>query len=328
MQCPTCGMESRRFGRDRTGNQRYQCVPCRRTFQEAREPALDARRVPSERAVFVLRLLLEGSSIRSVERLTNTHRDTIMRLLVAAGERAQTFLELTLRDVPVNDVQCDELWAFIGCKEKVRLRENYSELFGDAYTFTAIERHTKLLIAWHLGKRQPEDALQFGEKLSRATSGRFQITTDGWTPYRTAIPLTLDGRVDFAALVKEYAIPEGDERRYSPPVVVGTSTVVCWGNPDLNRVCTSHVERQNLTIRMACRRFTRLTNAFSKKWENHEAALGLLFAYYNFCRPHMTLNETGRKVTPAMATGLADHVWTVEELLTRISAQENGSTRS
>lgn len=327
MQCPDCGNEGRRFGRDRRGRQRFQCSPCRKTYQSPHDPSEDARRVPRERVVFILRLLLEGTSIRSVERLTNIHRDTIIRLMVAAGEQAQQWMENAIQGVSVNDVQCDEIWSWVGCKEKTRITHNYAEVFGDAYCFTAVERTTKLLIAWHLGKRAPEDAVLFGDKLNRATSGRFQLTTDGWRPYRTAIPLTLDGRVDFAQLIKEYALPPGDERRYSPPVVVGTTTVVCWGNPDENRVCTSHVERANLTIRMTSRRFTRLTNAFSKKWANHEAALGLLFAYYNYCRSHMTLTKEARcRTTPAMAAGLTDRVWSVDELLERIAPAANGST--
>lgn len=314
MLCPICHNTARRFGRNRNGSQRWHCMACNRTFTVGAER--DGRRVPEDRSVFCLRLLLEGASIRSTERLTGTHRDTIIRSLVEAGERCQEFLERVVRGIPVNDVQCDEVWAFVGCKEKTRLRNNYAEMFGDAYCFTAIERDTKLLIAWHLGKRSPEDTLRFGEKLSRATSGRFQLTTDGFTPYRTAIPLMLDGRVDFAQLIKEYAIPEGEERRYSLPVVVGTTTVVCCGRPDPDLICTSHVERSNLSIRMSVRRLTRLTNAFSKKWENHEVALALFFAYYNFCRLHMTLTEWAeRKTTPAMATGLADRVWSVAELL-------------
>jgi len=204
----------------------------------------------------------------------------------------------------------------VGCKEKTRERNNYAEYFGDAYCFTAIERDTKLMIAWHLGKRSPQDTLLFAEKLSRATNGRFQLTTDGFTPYRTAIPHTLGSRVDFAQLVKVYGFPEGEERRYSPPEVVSAVPTPRTGSPRTERICTSHIERSNLTIRMTVRRLTRLTNAFSKKWENHEAALALFFAFYNFCRPHMTLTEEmGYKCTPAMRSGLADHVWTVDELL-------------
>jgi transposase-like protein/IS1 family transposase len=319
MLCPHCDGSTRRFGFNRNGSQRYRCDVCQVTFTDEETRPADGRRLPFDRAVFCLRLLLEGTSIRSVERLTGTNRNTIMSILVYVGERCQRFLEERIRDVPVEDVQADEIWAFVGCKEKTRERNNYAEYFGDAYCFTALERDTKVLIAWHLGKRSSDDTLLFAEKLSRATNGRFQLTTDGFTPYRTAVPRTLGSRVDFAQLVKVYAISEGEERRYTPPEVVSAIPTVCGGNPDADRICTSHVERSNLTIRMTIRRLTRLTNAFSKKWGNHEAALGLFFAFYNYCRPHQTLTEDlGYSCTPTMRAGLTDHVWSVDELLTNL----------
>jgi IS1 family transposase/transposase-like protein len=316
MLCPVCSAVARRFGRDRHGRQRFQCPSCPRTFSDPGVPTEDRRRVPAERAVLCIRLLLEGNSIRSTERLTRTHRDTIMGLLVEAGENCQRFLDRELRGLHVDNVQADEIWAFVGCKEKTRERNNYDHLFGDAYCFTALERTTKLILAWHLGKRSPTDTELFAEKLARATSGRFQLTTDGFTPYRTAIPHALGTRVDFARLVKVYGFPEGEERRYSPPEVIAAVPTPSWGNPDMTRVCTSHVERSNLSIRMTVRRLTRLTNAFSKKWENHQAAMALFFAYYNYCRPHITLSaDAGCKQTLAMASGLAEDVWGVAELL-------------
>ena len=185
---------------------------------------------------------------------------------------------------------------------------------GDAYCFIGIERGTKLILAWHLGRRTAEDAREFAFKLADATTGHFQITTDGFKPYRTAIPAAMSG-ADFAVLVKQYATLE-DAHRYSPGEVTGTQKTPCCGNPDSAKICTSHIERQNLTVRMQNRRMTRLTNAFSKKWENHSAMLALGFAYYNFCRPHQTLtDEAGHKTTPAMAAGLEDHVWTLAELI-------------
>ena len=318
MLCPHCGCSTRRFGFNRNGSQRYRCGVCSVTFTDGDTRPPDRRRLSFDRAVFCLRMLLEGTSIRSVERLTGVNRNTLMSTLVDAGERCQRFLEQKVCGVSVEDVQADEIWAFVGCKEKTRERNNYAEVFGDAYCFTAIERDTKLMIAWHLGKRSPQDTLLFAEKLSRATNGRFQLTTDGFTPYRTAIPNVLGARVDFAQLVKVYGFPKGDERRYSPPEVVSAIPTPRTGNPVAERICTSHIERSNLTIRMTVRRLTRLTNAFSKKWENHEAALALFFAFYNFCRPHMTLTEEmGYKCTPAMRSGLADQVWSVDVLLER-----------
>jgi IS1 family transposase len=259
-----------------------------------------------------LRMLLEGNSIRSTERLTGVNKETIIKAMVRTGEKCKTFLETTIRRIPVDDVQADEIWGFVHCKEKHRTLNNLPEIYGDAYCFTAIERSTKLIIAWHLGKRSQEDTYEFAAKLRAATVGDFQLTTDGYTPYRTAIPATFGSSLDFAQLHKEYGLDEG-EKRYSPAVVTGITIKIRTGDPDAASICTSHVERSNLTLRMQIRRLTRLTNAFSKRWENHEAALALFFAYYNFCRVHMTL-----KTTPAVASGLTDHVWSVQELLNRI----------
>jgi IS1 family transposase len=174
-----------------------------------------------------------------------------------------------------------------------------------------MERINKLALAWHLGRRTDADTKKFTEKLKTATTGRFQVTTDGFQPYRKAIPQSLGGRVDFAQSVKVYATSKEGERRYSPPDVTAAIPTVINGDPDPDRICTSHVERQNLTIRMSMRRMTRLTNAFSKKWESLRAAYALHFAHYNFCRVHQSL----KKQTPAMAAGLTDHAWTLAELL-------------
>ena len=318
MFCPDCQFPARRLGRNRNGSQRYRCNACARTFTDEETRPADRRCLSADRAIYCLRLLLEGVSLRSAERLTGAHRDTIMRTMVDAGLTCQRFLETAVRAVAVADVQADEIWAFVGCKEKTRTRENYAQWFGDAYCFVGLERDTKVVLAWHLGKRSLDDTELFADKLRTATNGRFQLTTDGFKPYRTAIPAAFPTGIDFAQLVKVYAIPDGEERRYSPPEVVSSIPTVCSGRPDEDFICTSHVERANLTMRMTIRRLTRLTNAFSKKWQNHEAALGLYFAYYNYCRSHMTLSENaGYKQTPAMAAGLADGVWSVAELLER-----------
>jgi IS1 family transposase len=262
--------------------------------------------------------LLEGNSVRSIERVSGVHRDTILDALVAVGEKCQRFLEGIVRDVPVADVQADDIWGFVLCKEKTKLRKGYGEECGDAYCFTAVERHNKMVLAWHLGKRSSGDCRTFSEKLRQATQGQFQLTTDGFTPYQAHVPSVFGARADFAILVKVYAIPEGAERRYTPPEVIACDATAISGSPDLDKACTSHVERANPTMRMTIRRLTRLTNAHSKKWENHEAALALYFGYYNFCRAHMTLTEDkGYKCSPAMAAGLTDHVWSITELLER-----------
>jgi transposase-like protein/IS1 family transposase len=310
MLCPICQSEARRFGRNRNGSQRFQCLQCHRTFTEEVERPLGNMRLEAEKAILCLRMLLEGTSIRSVERLTGVNRNTLISLVVTVGKRAKQFLETSVRGVQVNDVQADEIWGFIGCKEKTREMTGRDERHGDGWCFVALERATKLVLCWHLGKRTPADTKKFAEKLQQATDGRFQLSTDGFKPYRTAIPSTFGSEIDFAQLVKVYGTSPEGEKRYSPAVVISSYKEHCCGQPDMGKVCTSHAERANLTIRMTIRRMTRLTNAFSKKWENHEAALALFFAFYNYCRVHTTL-----KKTPAMASGLADYPWSVGKLL-------------
>jgi IS1 family transposase len=268
--------------------------------------------IPWDKALLAVQLLLEGNSIRSTERISGLDRNTIMRTLVLAGAKCEEVSGQMIRNVPVSEVQADEIWSFIGKKEKA-LREDDDSTLGDAYTFVGIERNSKLVLAWHLGRRTARDTEAFTEKINEATSGEFQITTDGFKAYVDAVHMSLGTRVDFAQLIKVYAASPEGEHRYSPSEVVATEVVPVIGCPDPSKICTSHVERQNLTMRMQIRRFTRLTNAFSKKWENHYAALSLYFAYYNFVRIHSSI-----RVTPAMEAGLTDHVWTLKELLSKI----------
>jgi IS1 family transposase len=265
-----------------------------------------------DKAVSVLKLILEGMSIRSVERVTGVHRDTILRLLVLAGERCQTLMVEKIVNLPVSDVQADEIWGYVFKKEghKWDSEKNNDEI-GDAYCFVGIERTTKLVLAWHLGKRDTPSTDTFIGKLRYATSdSRFQLTSDGFKPYIKAVEMLLRGRVDFAQLIKVYGVNRDGEQRYSPAEVVDSVPVEIMGRPVRDRICTSHIERQNLSIRMGMRRMTRLTNGFSKKWENLEAAYALWFAYYNFCRVHQTL-----KVTPAMESGIASSVWELKDLI-------------
>lgn len=270
-------------------------------------------RVPLDNAVRVLQLLLEGMSVRSAERVTGVHRDTILRLLVLAGDRCQRLMSEKIKAVPVDDVEVDEIWGYVYKKEGHKWdSERENDRIGDAYCFIAMERTSKLVLTHYLGKRTAESTDQFIARLRLATDAtrRYQLTSDGFAAYKGAVKSYLRGCVDFAQLVKVYASPREGEQRYSPAEVVDAVPEIVTGNPNRKRICTSHIERQNLSIRMGMRRMTRLTNAFSKKWENLEAAYALWFAFYNFCRIHKSL-----RVTPAMESGLADRPLTLKDLI-------------
>jgi len=264
-----------------------------------------------DKTLLCLNLLLEGNSIRSIERVTGVTKQTLLNLLVLAGEKCHEVMSERIKGIAVKDVEADEIWAFVGMKKMTKLhKEVIDPKVGDAYTFVAIERNTKLVLTWHLGDRDMPNTEAFTDKLDRATQGRFQLTTDGFVAYPDAVSYSLGTRVDFAQLIKIYATNREGEQKYSPPEVVDIITKIVIGNPDPSRICTSIVERGNLSLRTSIRRLTRLTNGFSKKWENLKAALALYFAYYNFCRIHSSI-----RCTPAMESGLTSHVWTLKELL-------------
>jgi IS1 family transposase len=268
-------------------------------------------RLDQAKATLCLSLLTEGCSIRSAERVSGVHRDTITRLLLVAGRKAAALLDCLVSKVEVKDVQADEIWAFVGMKEKTKTRKNIaSPQIGDAYTFVAIERATKVVLAHHLGRRTRDDARQFSVKLDGATSGQFQLSTDAFDGYTDTVPMQFGARVDYAQLIKSYSADGSDERRYSPPQIIGVEKRAISGEPVESAVCTSHIERQNLHMRMQLRRLTRLTNGFSKKWENLQAALALHFWNYNFCWMHSTI-----RCTPAMAAGVARKPLRVGDLL-------------
>lgn len=313
MNCPECdSAKTKKFGKDRKGNQRFRCLACEKTFQEAQDKPLGEMLLPMDKALSVLEHLVEGCSIRTTARIAKIHHGTVLSLLETVGAKCAALLDEMIVDVPVSNVQCDEIWGFVEQKEatkKMNGKES-DESIGDAYCFIAVERDTKLILAWHLGRRTSADTQIFTEKLANATSGNFQINTDGFKPYHEAIKTSLGDRVDFAQIVKVFGKPEGEERRYSPPQVIEMKKTAIIGNPDMEAATTSHVERQNLTVRMSMRRMTRLTNAFSKKWANLNHAYAIQFAYYNFCRIHSTI-----RVTPAMESGITDHVWSLSELL-------------
>jgi transposase-like protein/IS1 family transposase len=311
MTCHVCQANAKRFGKDRKGNQRFRCLSCSKTFTN--QERVEGKYLPMDKAVLCLTLLVEGNSLRSVERITGVTLRTLLDLLLLVGEKCERLLSDKVKGVPVRDVQADELWGFCGMKQRTaKLNNNTDPTVGDAWTYVAIERHSKLVLAWHLcHNRTVRETVEFTEKIHEATSGRFQLTTDGFKAYPDAVAYSLGTRVDFAQLVKVYSQPREGQHRYSPAEVISAIPSPRWGTPIPERICTSHVERQNLTMRMMMRRLTRLTNAFSKKWENLRAALALHFAYYNFCRIHKSI-----RCTPAMEAGIANTVWTLKDLLT------------
>jgi transposase-like protein/IS1 family transposase len=311
MVCRFCQIECQRFGKHRNGLRRFRCPNCKKTFTEDHTRTLGTMYIRQDRAALALQLLLEGNSIRSTERITDMDRNTIMALLVRAGQRCRGLLLRKIENLPVKDVEVDEIWGFVAKKQGHIYRGESADGIGDAWCFVAIERNTKLVLAWQVSKRGRADVDRFLGRLRYATSNQpFQLTTDGYHQYAKAITAGLRNRASYAQLIKVYGTPREGEQRYSPGEVISTEVVPVMGQPDPARICTSHVERQNLTIRMGMRRMTRLTNAFSKKWENLEAAYALHFGYYNFCRVHKSL-----RVTPAMEQGITDHIWTIAELI-------------
>jgi transposase-like protein/IS1 family transposase len=313
--CRTCGGSTIGWGKDREGNARRRCKSCKLTFGLIPARPLGKMRLSLEKATLCVSLLSEGSSIRSTERVTGVHRDTICSLLLLVGAKCNDLLGRLVHGVEVKDVQADELWSYVAMKEKTKNRKEIVDPeIGDAYTFLAVERDSKLLLAHHVGRRTSEDANLFAVKLSAAVGdGRFQMTTDGFDGYPAALETYLGGQIDYAQLVKTYSGSGLDsERRYSPPSIIATEKRVISGTPEESKVCTSHVERLNLHVRMMSRRFTRLTTAFSKKRDNLKAAVNLFAASYNLCWSHRTL----KGCTPAMVSGIARKPWKVADLLT------------
>lgn len=271
-----------------------------------------ANHLKAEKKRAILNALVEGNSIRSVERMTGVHRDTICRLLVQVGEACEQLMKERMRNLNCTDLQADEIWTYVGKKQR-RLDdlEKMIGTKGDQYVFVAMDRNTKLVPVFHVGKRDGANTIEFMAAVKRCLNGvRPQLSTDGFDAYPDAVELAFGPGVDYAQLIKVFKAENAGRGRYSPPSVSETIQLVINGDPDEKKICTSHVERQNLTMRMQMRRFTRLTNAFSKKLRNLKAAVALHFAHYNFCRVHKSL-----RVTPAMEAGLTDHVWGMDELM-------------
>jgi IS1 family transposase len=266
-----------------------------------------------ERAVIV-RALVEGNSLRSTTRITGRSINTVSKLLVELGAAAEAFLYDNLRNLPATRIECDEIWAFCYSKNRnVPEEHKYEWGYGDVWTYVALDPDTKLVCTWLVGRRDGPDADLFIRDLASRLANRVQLTTDGHNPYLEAVEKAFHADVDYAMLVKTYGTDPSEERRFSPPVVTSERVHVIAGRPDPTKISTSYIERQNLTMRMGMRRFTRLTNGFSKKVQNHSAAIAIHFLYMNYGRPHKSLANPYPR-TPAMAAGLADHIWTCEEI--------------
>lgn len=273
----------------------------------------------------ILTMMVEGVSIRAISRMTGASKNTIVKLLADAGQACSEYQDRTLRNLPCKRVQVDEIWAFVGMKQKNVPAEKKGTLgVGDVWTWTSICAETKIVPAWFVGHRDQPHARAFMLDLASRMAGRIQLTSDGFRPYKDAVSDAFAGEVDYAMLVKHYgqeAAGSSPEKRYSPAVCVGAEKKAVMGAPDKKHVSTSYVERQNLNIRMGLRRFTRLTNAFSKKMENHVHALSIYFMHYNFARIHTSL-----RVTPAMAAGVSKTLWAMDDIVKVVEDWERGGT--
>ena len=268
----------------------------------------------------VISALVEGSSIRSTERMTGVHRDTIMRLMQRVGAGCEAIMDAELRGLDCKRVQVDELWGFVQKKQRHVTEDDNPNRVGDFWTFVAIDADTKLVPTFKVGKRDAQTARAFMHDLASRIEGRVQISADALRAYVDAVDFAFGEDVDFGQIVKSYEAEPIGPGRYSPPKVIATDKRPVWGDPDPDHISTSYVERNNLTMRMSIRRLTRLTNAFSKRAENLRAAVALHFGHYNFVRTHRTLTKQngGLHTTPAMAAGVADHPWKLGDLLAAV----------
>jgi IS1 family transposase len=267
----------------------------------------------------IIKVLCEGNSIRSTARITDTAINTVVKLLREVGAACLEYQDNNLRNLSCQRIECDEIWSFCYAKAKNVPRNKQGQFgYGDVWTFVAIDADTKLALSWLVGLRELRYAYEFAKDIKKRLSNRVQLTTDGHRMYYEAVRNAFGNDIDYAMLVKYYGNEQDEYGRYSPPKCTQAKAKLVNGSPDMTKVSTSYIERQNLTMRMGMRRFTRLTNGFSKKIENHMYALALYFMHYNFARLHKSLSKS-HPTTPAMAMGLANHVWKIEEIVKLIA---------
>jgi IS1 family transposase len=273
-------------------------------------------RLSEAQRVQVISALVEGNSIRATVRMTGVAKDTVIKLLAEVGQACADYQRRTLRNLPCQRIQCDEIWSFCYAKDKNVPEEKRGQFgYGDVWTWVAMDADTKLVASWLVGRRDARTAYQLMHDLAGRLRNRVQLTTDGHRVYLNAVESAFGSEIDYAMLVKIYGHDSGPDTRYTPAECIGAEVVEITGRPNPKHVSTSMVERQNLTMRMGMRRFTRLTNAFSKKVENLGHAVALHFMHYNFCRIHQSL-----RVTPAMEAGITDHVWSIAEIVGLLEA--------
>jgi IS1 family transposase len=274
-------------------------------------------KLSTAKRVSVVAALVEGNSIRSTSRMTNVSKPTILKLLAELGAACAKFQNDAIRNVAVRRVQVDEIWQFVYAKARNVPDDKRGQFgYGDVWTWVAIDADSKLILSWRLGPRDIATAYDLMHDLAARVRGRIQLTTDGLKLYIDAVDSAFENQIDFAMLSKIYRSDAAAAKRYSPANIISSLTEVITGDPNPRHISTSYIERQNLTMRMSMRRFTRLTNGFSKKVENHAAAVALHYMHYNFSRVHQTL-----RVTPAIQAGLTDHVWALEEIVALLDSE-------
>ena len=317
MNCHCCSGPTKRFGRFENKNrvvQRYRCLHCGKTFSE--DQPLQGVTIAKEKVAQIIRLFTEGVGVRATARLTDCHSHSVLNVLRTVGQACENFHDRTMRNLTVQALQIDELWSRVGISQKRTVPEDSER--GDQYTFLALTTREKLIVSHHTGKRDYENTDIFVADVAARINGRVQITTDGWSAYPDTIRRYMLGRLDLAVCQKNFEAPQTTveaARRYSPAPFIGVTRTIKAGSPRRDLICTSHVERVNLSVRHFNKRFVRLGLGWSRKLENHRFAISLFVCTHNWCKVHSTLG-----CTPAVGMNLTDHTWTIEELIERASS--------